>query len=432
MKWWWNKETKAVQGGTRSVYIDDMLGDFVGCAMVGERITPQKAFKFYRENSSVATAVDMIADAFERINPILQKPDGSVIEAHDVLELLKNPNVYMTWSDLAARLARHYLLTNETHMYGVGTTGLAPIEIYPVKPIGVSVTTGASEYVQTYHIGNGVATGTYSEMLDKQRIMRYYDGPLRELYRVAGFSSSPTDGGADSPLQAAALETNQQIKGRVHNTKVLDNGGRLSLLIVFKEERLSDDEHKERTRRINETFGGPKNAGKIGVMSGGDIEEVKEMGVNNKDMDYAELDRIAGQAIYFRYKIPLPLISTTASTFNNMQTGIEMLYDFAILPLADKIFSGLTRFLLPRYGIDINTARITYDPDSLQSLKARRLDELKKRKDIGIETVNEMRKSIPNREDVEGGEVIYQPATMIPLGVDMLEPEPRTGGDDET
>jgi len=189
--------------------------------------------------------------------------------------------------------------------------------------------------------------------------------------------------------------------------------------------QLDDDEHKERTQKINETFGGPENAGKIGVMSGGDVEKVEELGTTQKDMDYAELDRIAGQAIYFRYKIPLPLITVSASTFNNMQTGIEMLYDNAVLPLADKLFSGLTRFLLPRFGIDMNTARITYNPDSLQALKTRRLDELKKRKDIGVETANELRESIPNRGPVDGGDVIYQPATMVPIGMDINDTEPR-------
>jgi len=419
MKWPWSKSTKATQGATRSVILDNLSTDFLGCALTGEKITPQKAMEFYRANSSIATAVDMIADSFEQIQPVVMFEDGTMLEKHPILDLLNNPNIHMTWSDLAARISRHSLLTNQTHFYGVGTTTLAPIQVFPVKPTGVSVTTGGNEYVDVYHIGMGTAAGTYRAEIADQRINRYYDGPLRELYRIAGFSSMPTDGGTDSPLQAAALETNQQIKGRIHNTKVLDNGGRLSLLIVFKDEQLSDDEHRERTQRINETFGGPENAGKIGVMTGGDIQSVEEMGTTQKDMDYAELDKIAGQAIYFRYKIPLPLITTTASTFNNMSTAIEMLYDFAVLPHADKLFSGLTRFLLPRFGIKLGEARITYNPESLQPLKARRLAELEARKKIGVETINELRELIPNRDDIEGGEVLYQPATLIPVGMDI-------------
>jgi len=409
-------ETKSA---TRSVILDDLTSDFISSCLLEENITPQKAFKFYRKNSSVATAVDMIADSYEQIEPIIQLPDGSILEQHPVLDLLRNPNSFMTWSDFAARISRNYLLTNQSHFYALGGVTVSPSEIYPIKPTNVSVITGGSEYVETFYVGQGVGVGEYIRELAKQRISRYYDGALKELYRISGFSSMSTDGGADSPLQAAALETNQQIKGRVHNLKMLENGGRLSLMVIFKEEQLSDDEHKERTQRINESWSGPENAGKIGVMSGSDIQDVKEMGVNQKDMDYAELDRIASQAIYFRYKIPLPLITVTASTFNNMQTAIEMLYDFAVLPLADKLFTGMSRFLLPRFGIDLNQAKITYNPESLQALKSRRLEELKQRKDIGVETINEMREQIPNRDPIDGGNTLYQSATLVPVGTDI-------------
>lgn len=419
----WNPFKKQVErkSATRSVILDDLTSDFISSCLLEDNITPQKAFAFYRKNSSVATAVDMIADSFEQIQPIIELSDGTILEQHPALDLLRNPNSYMTWSDFAARISRNYLLTNQSHFYALGGVTVSPSEIYPIKPTNVSVTTGESEYVGTFYVGQGVGVGEYLRELAKQRISRYYDGPLKELYRISGFSSMSTDGTADSPLQAAALETNQQIKGRIHNLKMLENGGRLSLMVIFKEEQLSDDEHKERTQRINESWSGPENAGKIGVMSGGDIQDVKEMGVNQKDMDYAELDRIAAQAIYFRYKIPLPLITVSASTFNNMQTAIEMLYDFAVLPLADKLFTGMSRFILPRFGIDLNSARITFNPDSLQALKSRRLEELKQRKDIGVETTNELREQIPNRDPIDGGDTLYQPATLVPIGTDINE-----------
>lgn len=422
---WPFKRKTEIKNATRSLLIDDLSSDFVASCLLEEYISPQKAFSFYRKNSSVATAVDLIADSFEQIAPILSLSDGSIIEEHEVLDLLRNPNSYMTWSDFAARISRHYLLTNECHFYGMGAVNLSPSEIYPVKPTKVQATTGLDEFVQSFMVGQGIGTGSYFVKLAGQRISRYYDGPLKELYRISGFSSMSSDGRADSPLQAASLETNQQIKGRVHNLKVLDNGGRLSLLIIFNEEQLTDDEHRERTQRINETFGGPANAGRIGVMSGGDIEEVKEMGVTQKDMDFAQLDKIAGQAIYFRYRIPLPLIETSATTYNNMQTAIEMLYDFAVLPLADKLFTGLSRFLLPRFGIDINQAKITYNVESLQALRARRLNELKQRKDIGVETINELRESMPNRDDIDGGDTLYQNATLVPLGMDIMADGPE-------
>jgi HK97 family phage portal protein len=424
MRLWPSFKPKTKAYDTRTLIIDQAMDDFVACSLLDEFISPQKAFKFYRQNSSVATAVDIIADSFEQIQPVIELPDRSIVTNHPVLDLLRSPNTTQAWSDFAARISRHYLLTNQTHFYGLGAQTIKPSEIQPVKPVNVTLSTDSNQQISKFYVGAGVGRGTYSAEIARDKITRYYDGPIKELYRISGFSSMAGDTIPDSPLQAAALETNQQIKGRVHNLKVLENGGRLSLLIVFKEEHLSDDEHKQRTQRINETLGGPKNAGKIGVMSGGDVQEVKEMGNSNKDMDYAQLDNIAKQAIYFRYKIPIPLISTDASTFNNMQTAIEMLYDMAVLPLADKLFSGLSRFLLPRFGIPLKDARITYNTESLRPLRARRLNELKTRKEIGVETPNEMREGLPNREPLPGGNVIYQNATLVPMGVDIGQPDP--------
>ena len=422
-------ETKSCQPLTQSFYIDDINSSFLACSLLNQVITPQKAFAFYRQNSSVATAVDMRAEAFAQIKPIIELADGSILDKHPALDLLQYPNEDMVWSDFAGRIARHYDLTGTTHFYGLGVNTMPPQEIYPVKPIGVSNET-KGEYVRVYHVGFGVATGTYFRETAKQRIARFYDKTgLQELYRIAGFSSMTTDGNADSPLQAAALETNQQIKGRIHNTSVLDNGARLSLMVVFKD-RMDDNKHKETVKRLNETIGGSENTGKILVAAGGDLQEVKEMGLSPKDMDFSNLDSVAGQAIYKRYSIPLSMIYTDATTMNNMENGVKQFYDFAALPLTDKLLAGLTRFLLPRFNIPLGSARITYNPDSIQALKDRRLEELSKRKTIGVETINELREALPNREAIEGGDDLYQLASLVKLGTDPLEDEPRTVQDD--
>lgn len=427
-KFWEQKETKASQSSTRSVYIDRLLNEFITCSLTDEYITTEKAFKIYRQNSSVATAVDIISDAFKQIKPIIKLKDGSILDNSPVLDLLNRPNPYHTWLDFAERISKHKLLTNQTHFYGMGTITLPPLEIYPIKPTGIATSTQDNEYVNAFIVGQGVACGKYIEEISKDKIARYYDGPLKELYRMSGFSSMSTDGTSDSPLQAAALETQQQIKGRIHNVRLLDNGGRPSMLIIFKDEGLSDDEQRERLQKVNESLAGHDKAGKISIMSGGDVEEVREMGSSQKDMDYSELDQIAGRAIYFRFKIPIPLVTVSASTFNNMETAREMLYEDAVLPLADELFSGLSRFLLPRFKIDTREQKITYDPESLPILRRKKLEELKDRKAIGIETVNELRESISNRDDVDGGDVIYQPATLVPIGTDIND----NGMTDET
>src|SRR3546814_11933217 len=107
--------------------------------------------------------------------------------------------------------------------------------------------------------------------------------------------------------------------------------------------------------------------------------EIKEAGTNNKDMDYATRDAVAREALFLRYKIPLPLVSNDAATDNNMSHAVFQLYDRCVLLLADVLLDGLGRFLLPRYGLVPSRFCLTFNPESIDALVSRRVDMLLKR-----------------------------------------------------
>ena len=116
----------------------------------------------------------------------------------------------------------------------------------------------------------------------------------------------------------------------------------------------------------------------------------------------------------------MPLVSQDASTFNNLQTSIGLLYDRAVLPNYQKIMDGLERLLFPRFGVDLNKFTLTYNEESIPALQTRRLDELSKMKEIGVYTINELRAKQPNLEPIDGGDTLYQPATLVPVGQDLF------------
>ncbi len=388
----------------------------------GDYISASQAASFYRNTAAVATAIDMIADGIEQIQPVIQTDEGKFKADSPVLDFLKKPNGFNQWHRFIGDVARNYLLKHDALITGAGNIKRPPIESWSQSLQEASIMEGSDQYPQTYIITNGAIKGTFTRN-EKNRIFgaRFYDGNLKELFHITGYSSRTTKTQSDSPLQAAANEARQIIKGKTHNLRLLDNGGRLSLLIAFNDESaIDDDEHKERVKRINEQYAGAENAGRIGVISNADISQMIEMGKSNKDMDYANLESMASMAVYLRYRIPLPLVTNIASTFNNMGTAIELLYDNAILPTADVLFAGLTAFLFPRYGLDASKERLTYNPESIEPLKKRRLAEVEQRKKISVETTNELRSLLPNREPIENGDTLYQPANLIPIGDDLF------------
>lgn len=203
---------------------------------------------------------------------------------------------------------------------------------------------------------------------------------------------------------------------------LLNNGARPSSIFAFNEE-LTEDQLQERKQSLNEQLSGPRNAGKIAVTGafsdGSKMLEIHELGQSNKDMDWSNLDQIAATAIYVTYKIPLPMVSNDASTFNNMENAVYHLYDQAVIPCWTAVVSGLARILLPRFGLDPKEWFITYDPETIPALRSRTMEELKTRQTLGIETINELRAQLPGREPIEGGDTLYQAGNLVPVGADL-------------
>lgn len=391
---------------------------FLGFSLKGGSMNATQAFRFYRDCAAVATAVDMIADEVEQIEPIIKGPDGQLISRHAILDLLRKPNPAQGYRSFMGDLIRSWLLTHDVFVAAEGNVDRLPINLWAVKPVNVSVNESATDrFALSIIVPNGPAANEY-ERVEKNRQWRFIANRFAEIHRTMGFSSRSGAAFPDSPLAAAATDIHQQVTGKQHNLKLMENGGRLSLVAVFKD-TMSPEQHVERRERLTADIGGSDNAGKMAVISSEDLE-LKEFGSSNKDMDYENLDKISSTAIFMRYKIPLPLISTDASTYNNMEQSKYDLYDRCVLPAFAVIAEGLSNFLLPKGGLDPAKFQISFDPEQINALRTRMLDELKKRKDLNLETINELRSMLPNREPLtEGADKLYQPGTLLPIGDDI-------------
>lgn len=390
-------------------------GSFLDSVFFGGKITASGAAQFYRESSAVAIAVDTIAQAMEGINPVIELNDGTLDDESEILDLIHDPNEFEDYREFIGQLSRNYLLNNDAFMYAEGGVNRPPLNLFAIKNQNVSLQTSPMDgYPSKFIVINGFGNGNYNREARNGKA-KFYDGGLKELYQIHGYSSRSENGYADSPLEAIATETRQQIKGRGHNLSIIENGGRLSMSVVIKGEPPSADEMRTIRSNVQNQFAGSQNAGKIAVFASDDME-INEHGATPKDMDFKEIDSIANNAIFMRYNIPLPLVTADRQTFNNFETAIEDFYDRCVLPHANVLFSGMTKLLKHRYGDSFKC--VTYNPDDISALKSRMLKELKTRKDIGIETTNELRDGLPNRDDIDGGDTIYQAANLIPMGFD--------------
>jgi len=394
----------------RGTFTEFLLG-------MGGRMRAKEAVSFYQQSSAVSMAIDKIAEQIEQIEPVLRTDNGKFETDHEILDLINNPNGFESRQEFIGAVARNYLLTHDSIVYAEGSISSAPISIWAVKPQAVNIQEDRIDnYPDSYHILVGPARGRYKR-LRKDNKWRFTDSNLREIYQIKGFSSSISNTFADSPLEAIALEVRQQILGRYHNLKLLQNGARLSLVAIFGD-TLDEDQLDARKQALNETLAGPNNAGKIAVINADELK-LEEFGINNKDMDFINLDKVAFEAIMNRYGVPLPLVRMDASTFNNMENAVTQFFDGPVLQNFQTIYSGLGKMLLPRYGLDPAKFELTYNPDSIDALRKRHIDELSKLIKDGVITINEYRDKIRS-EAVAGGDEILWPANMIPVAQDIF------------
>lgn len=378
--------------------------------------TPTGALNLYDQSSAVSIPVNMVADAFASIIPVIEF-NGALIDSHPVLDLLNKPSPFYSRTLLFEILGKDFLVTGETELVALGGVNRPPLELQPISPKNVSVGEGQGGINQTFIVAGNTLAGQYELTRVKRRI-RYLDGGLRELKQIRNYSTRNNSLlRGQSPLVSASKEALQHIKGGEHNISLLDNGGRVSLVFHFDAD-LDKEEFDATRERVISQYGGTQKAGMIGVTSGGQLK-INEMGTNNKDMDFANLQGMAQRAVALQYKVPLPLLTTDASTFNNYKEARAALFMDAVLPLADRIFNGLTEMLMPRYGLDPTDYRITYDKTKISALVTIALEELKLRKEINIESDNELRATI-GRKPYTGGDVVLKPANLIPAGTDIF------------
>ena len=409
------REVKAVLGTSQS------LGSFL---MFGNETaaTASGALSLYKESSAVAIPVNMIADHLQQLEPVLKEVGtNDVIVKHPILDLLRRPSPVFTTELFLQKITIDYLVTGEAPIIAIGNVNHKPIELQPLSPSVLSHSEGQDGIVEHYQVAGNALLGVYTGVTDKG-VRRYFRDPLTELRLVRRHNTENNSLlRGQSPLVSASKEARQNIAGGEYNLALLKNGGRLSMVFHFEDD-MDPEVFNAMNEEIQEKFGGPKSTNKIGMTAGGKMN-IEQMSTSNRDMDFEKLQVMTKLAVAQAYHIPLPLMTTSAMTLNNYAEAKLALFDDAILPVAKKLLGDLGQWLLPRYGVDPTAFRLTFDQEKVEPLIDRRNARMKLRKDLNLETHNELRRELPNRPDVEGGNVLLVPGTVTSLESAGLELE---------
>jgi HK97 family phage portal protein len=406
-----NKREHVVEIETKSVIGADTFKNFLIYGALDKAATAGSALKLYDTSTAVSIPINKISEKFASLTPILMI-DGKKVETHPLLTLLKNPCPDFSKELFFLTLAINYLVTGESFFISIGNGSSAPKQLYPMNPKEVDhITKGG--YIVTFTINGDHFPGNYER---KDDVFWSREG-LRKIDQIRNYSikNNSTYRGR-SKLVSASDTARQQILGTQHNLSILEKGGKLSLLFHFDSE-LDDDEFQVVKERVQQQFGGADKAGSTMITAGGGLS-VENLSQTAVDMDWAGAQKLSANVLALTYDYPLPLLTLDASTMSNYQSALEALYDDAVIPISKVIYGALERSLFPRFSLGDN-AILTFDEEKVPALLRRRNEHVNNRANLGVESDNEIRNML-GREDYPGGNIIYKPANLVPVGDDFL------------
>jgi phage portal protein BeeE len=384
-----------------------------GLFLQASEITPTQAWLLYKSNANFAKIVDLIADNVASLMPIV-KIDGDSVPDHPAIRFLAKPGFRRNRRRLIKEIAVQYLVTGTAYLHVYGNVNMPPHALDVLKSKFLSAFPGADGWPQSFLYAEMTRTINFHED-GNPRDPRYIDmqSGMSELVPIYDLDGDKRGVGL-SRINAIRTEVELRLRGLEHNTALLTKGARLSGVLSFKEP-LDEDQQEAVKADIRAFMQGSANAGAIHVTSGGD-SSFTPMSQNAKDMDFVKLMEQVEDAMVARYNIPITLYRTTAQTDNNYETAWNVLYDQAVLPCFEVIYSPIAAMLSQRLGVEIQIEHDALTNPILARQASARARDLHSAQLI---SKNEAR-DIIGMEPVLGGDTILGPMGMVPIAEDMF------------
>ena len=412
---------KSASLATGKVNNQDMLEFFKYGSVTST--SPYQQYKYYETNAPLGDAVDMIANKFSDIRPVIKDVDGNVIDRPEVEKALRVPNDFESYNEFALNLSINYLLSGNAFFQVMGNFNRSPSMIVNVPSDKISVSTGSN---QINYIVNTTGffeflSGNFVFSAKQPRILDSSGSDLREMYQVKGFYQDSDSLLSKSKLNSIVKEMDVIDQSLVKMKSLLTNGFSAASLASIK---TSDVNVFDQFRRdLQNQFTGAGSARVVASM--GDSLDFKNIEQSNKDLQTMENKTDSKKTVYSRYEIPQALIDQSAQTYNNYQTALYSLYDSAIIPLSNKIFVRLTKVFRDRNMLS-DSEYIGFDHSSIPCLQLRLAEEMKLLKQVGVHSINEIRAVYGSETIGPEGDDIYMPGNLIPIGEDdMTDDNPK-------
>ena len=281
--------------------------------------------------------VKMIAEAASTV-PLVLQDDERRYDVHPLLSLLRKPNETEGASELFEHLFGQLILTGDAYLEAAGLdidTG-APSQLYVLRSDRMRVVPGSDGWPVAYEYNVGAKKVRFD--------MR---GDVAPILHLKSFHPQDDHNGF-SPLQAAAAALDVHNSASGWSKALLDNAARPSGAIIYKGAdgmgALANDQYTRLIDELETHHMGARNAGRPMLLEGG--LDWKPMGFSPSDMEFHKTKEAAAREIALAFGVPPMLLGLPGdNTYSNYQEANRAFYRLTVLPLVNKVASGMSNWL---------------------------------------------------------------------------------------
>ncbi len=384
----------------------------------------------YLLSPALNRVVNLIVNKAVSIEKVLKdNKNDEFIYKHDFLDLINNPNPFESNNIFFKNYFANYLLTGNAFINVVSRLGDSrankePLELQTLSPVDVNPQSNSrSRYTGSYQYNASTDSIRYEYDPATQK---YLSKEFNEIIHLRDYNPNYNTNClfGSSRVQAIRLEIEQYLQSSIHNYSILKNQGRPSAIVSMDDDtgmQLSLEQKTELEERLK-GLKGSSNAGRINFMPF--KINWQPMSESIKDMDFKNLKVMTEQSIYKAFNVPLSFATEESSTMNNKNIARLDLYDDAVLPLVKLTNQFLTEKILKTRYKDGADLTLTYDEFTIEPLRERKLQDAERKNKLNKFSANEIRRDL-GEEAFIGGDTIYQPMNLVPIGQDQFTADNR-------
>ena len=303
----------------------------------------------------IYSCANLIANAFSMIEfiPYLPKAEGAweINEKHPFRKLLNRPNPAMSGMELKRLVSLSSKLTGNAFIICDPAGSRTPTEIWPLQPHKVIVKPDAKNLIAGYVYNvNG-----HTQSLAVEQVIHVREATPTNLQYGQG------------SLTAVKNAVTADMLADAWNRYFFGNNGRPDA-ILQSDAPISPEVQKKVAEAWKKSYGGPKNRGKVAILSGMKYQEINRL---HKDMDFVNLRKMLREEILAAFGVPQSMVGILdQANYSNMKEQTKTFWTQTMIPEIRKFESVLT----------LRAAQITGDDKTiiqadLSTVEALRADE---------------------------------------------------------